>query len=248
VQITTVSLPNWTEGIPYQQTLAAVGGTGKLDWVDQNSGLSGTGLSLMSNGILAGTPNGPRQINFTARATDQVGAFGERAFSFTINAEVAITTASLPDGEQGTAYSFQLQSTGGTGTKTWSDKNNNLSGTGLTFSADGLLSGVPGVYGPITFTARVADELGSAEEKEFTFNIAKAILSGDANADTFVDVSDATWIINYVFIPGSPEPDPYEAGEVNCDSIVDVSDAVYIINYIFVSGPVPCDCEEKYAK
>jgi hypothetical protein len=66
-------------------------------------------------------------------------------------------------------------------------------------------------------------------------------ICGDANNDETVNVSDATAIINYIFVPGSPEPDPLEAGDVNCDGTVNVTDAVCIINYIFVGGNAPCD-------
>lgn len=66
-------------------------------------------------------------------------------------------------------------------------------------------------------------------------------ICGDANRDLSVNVSDAVFIINFVFVGGSP-PDPYESGNVNCDSSVNVSDAVYIINYVFVGGSAPCDC------
>jgi hypothetical protein len=65
---------------------------------------------------------------------------------------------------------------------------------------------------------------------------------GDANGDQSVNVSDAVYIINYVFITGSPAPDPLEAADSNCDGSVNVSDAVYIINYVFITGsPSPCD-------
>jgi Dockerin type I domain len=66
-------------------------------------------------------------------------------------------------------------------------------------------------------------------------------ICGDANNDATVNVSDAVWIINYVFAGGDP-PIPYEAGECNCDGTVNVSDAVWIINYVFVGGNAPCDC------
>jgi hypothetical protein len=67
---------------------------------------------------------------------------------------------------------------------------------------------------------------------------------GDANADASVNVSDAVYIINYVFITGSPEPLPVKAcGDANSDASVNVSDAVYIINYVFIIGsPAPGDC------
>lgn len=65
-------------------------------------------------------------------------------------------------------------------------------------------------------------------------------LCGDANNDSGVNVSDAVFIINYVFV-GGDAPDPIDSGEVNCDDSVNVSDAVYIINYVFVGGTPPCD-------
>jgi len=64
-------------------------------------------------------------------------------------------------------------------------------------------------------------------------------LCGDADADEDINVSDAVYIINYVF-KGGPAPDPLEAGDADCDGAVNVSDGVYIINYVFKGGPEPC--------
>ena len=63
---------------------------------------------------------------------------------------------------------------------------------------------------------------------------------GDANADASVNLSDAVYIINYVF-SGGDAPVPYDAGDVNCDGKCNVSDAVFIINYVFSGGKAPCD-------
>jgi len=63
---------------------------------------------------------------------------------------------------------------------------------------------------------------------------------GDANNDGAVNISDAVWIIGYVFVGGSA-PYPYLSGDVNCDSAVNISDAVWIINLVFVGGNDPCD-------
>ncbi len=68
-----------------------------------------------------------------------------------------------------------------------------------------------------------------------------AYICGDGNNDGDVNVSDAVWIINYVFVSGDA-PLPIEAGDANCDGDVNVSDAVWIINFVFVSGPAPCEC------
>ncbi len=67
-------------------------------------------------------------------------------------------------------------------------------------------------------------------------------ICGDANSDSLVNISDAVFIVNYVFVGGSPAPEIMEAADVNCDVNVDVSDAVYLINHIFVNGsPAPCE-------
>lgn len=67
-------------------------------------------------------------------------------------------------------------------------------------------------------------------------------ICGDANWDAVVGISDAIYIINYVFA-GGDTPDPYESGDVSCDGMVNVSDAVWIINYIFMGGYSPCDID-----
>jgi hypothetical protein len=67
-------------------------------------------------------------------------------------------------------------------------------------------------------------------------------LCGDANADASVDVSDAVWVINYVFVGGDPPQPILACGDANGDASVDVSDAVWVINYVFVGGDPPGDC------
>jgi hypothetical protein len=62
---------------------------------------------------------------------------------------------------------------------------------------------------------------------------------GDANGDGSIDVSDAVFLISYIF-SGGPAPDPLAAGDANCDGEVDISDAVFLISYIFSGGLAPC--------
>ena len=62
---------------------------------------------------------------------------------------------------------------------------------------------------------------------------------GDANSDGSVDISDAVYLISYIF-GGGPAPVPLIAGDANCDLAVDISDAVYLIGYIFGGGAPPC--------
>lgn len=65
---------------------------------------------------------------------------------------------------------------------------------------------------------------------------------GDADFDGLANISDAVFIIAYIF-SGGPAPHPYEAGDVNCDGMVNVTDAVYLVQYIFVGGNPPCDTD-----
>jgi Dockerin type I domain len=67
-------------------------------------------------------------------------------------------------------------------------------------------------------------------------------LCGDANNDGVVNVSDAVWIINYVFVGGGAPQPVLACGDANTDGTVNVSDAVWIINYVFVGGGPPLDC------
>jgi hypothetical protein len=66
-------------------------------------------------------------------------------------------------------------------------------------------------------------------------------LCGDANSDDNVNVSDAVYIINWVFLPEAPAPIPIQSGETNCDGDLNISDAVWLILYIFDEGNNPCD-------
>ena len=67
-------------------------------------------------------------------------------------------------------------------------------------------------------------------------------ICGDANSDQSVNVSDAVWIIGYIFVGGDP-PVPLESGDVNCDQTCNVADVVWILNYVFAGGYDPCDID-----
>ena len=67
---------------------------------------------------------------------------------------------------------------------------------------------------------------------------------GDTNASGRIDITDAVYLINYIFA-GGPAPQDDAAGDFNCSGRTDITDAVFMINYIFASGPAPCsgiDC------
>ncbi len=238
VSIVTDGIEDWTEGMPMSTALEVSGGHGTISWADVNNDLEGAGLSLSSEGVLAGTPSLAAPITFTASATDELGQFDQRQYSFIVNPAPAILTDTLPDGTIGVAYAQQLSASGGTGPLIWNDLDADLEATGLELSPEGLLSGVPSDTGTIAFIAEITDAVGAAVQKPFSVFVNVPYICGDANGDGDVNVGDAVFLINYVFKSG-PAPVPLEAGDANWDGDVNVADAVFVINYVFKGGPAP---------
>lgn len=146
----------------------------------------------------------------------------------------------------GQSYYLEFNAMGGDPPYTWQK----ISGQfpyGLTFHSGtpSYLDGIPNYTADFSFQMQVMDS--SVPPKADTTRIYISVVEpqsytcGDANSDDDVNVSDAVYIINYVFIGGTA-PDPMASAEVNCDGSVNVSDAVYIINYVFIGGNAPCDC------
>ncbi|PYU67989.1 MAG: hypothetical protein DMG52_32705 [Acidobacteria bacterium] len=76
LSVSTTSLPNGTQSAPYNQSLAAVGGTTPYTW----SLLSGTlpsGLTLSTSGQISGTPTTVGASNFTVQVTDSGDGHGD---------------------------------------------------------------------------------------------------------------------------------------------------------------------------
>jgi hypothetical protein len=84
VEITTVSVPDGTEGEAYSHQLVSAGGTGVHTWSDKNSELDAWGLSLSTTGLLSGTPTDTGVVSFTASAEDGVGSSDEAVLTFYI--------------------------------------------------------------------------------------------------------------------------------------------------------------------
>ncbi len=57
-------------------------------------------------------------------------------------------------------------------------------------------------------------------------------LFGDVNGDGRVNISDATYLIAYIFYAGPP-PQDYLSGDLNMDGNTDIADALFLLDYIF---------------
>ena len=67
------------------------------------------------------------------------------------------------------------------------------------------------------------------------------ILRGDANNNGHVNVSDVSYIDDYLFNAGAI-PSCLDAADVNDDGTVNVSDAVYLSTFLFQGGSAPPNC------
>jgi len=61
---------------------------------------------------------------------------------------------------------------------------------------------------------------------------------GDANCDGFVDASDVTYIIDYLFNLG-PAPPCLDAADVNDNGVVNTADIAYLASFLGAGGPPP---------
>lgn len=61
---------------------------------------------------------------------------------------------------------------------------------------------------------------------------------GDANNDRAVDMTDSTYILDYLF-DGGPVPPCMNQADANFDGIVNMSDATYILDFLFDDGAPP---------
>ena len=164
--ITTTSLPAGTEGTAYSQTVAATGGAGMLTLSITGAGTLPAGLTMSSGGAITGTPTGPNgTASFTVKVTDSsVGSTGPQsntqALSILINLPPppSITTTSLPNATEGTAYNQTVAATGGLTPYTFTISSASGLPAGLSMDTSGHITGTPtGPNGTSNFTVKVTD-------------------------------------------------------------------------------------------
>ncbi|HVR74993.1 MAG TPA: dockerin type I repeat-containing protein [Planctomycetota bacterium] len=61
---------------------------------------------------------------------------------------------------------------------------------------------------------------------------------GDSNADASRNISDAVYILGYLFTGGA-DPPCLEAADTNNDGGINITDGVYLLGFLFLGGPAP---------
>jgi alpha-tubulin suppressor-like RCC1 family protein len=176
--ISTDVLPGLVSGAAYSAALTGTGGTPDYTWTA--SGLP-DGITLSADGHLSGTTTAVGVHSVQLTLTDANAETATKTVSFTVTAALSITTASLPDGIVGTAYTATLTATGGTPDYTWT-----ASGLpdGLTINeTTGTISGTPTTAGSNTSVSITATDAALVTQtRAFSVTVAsggvKAIAAG----------------------------------------------------------------------
>ncbi len=152
----------------------------------------------------------------------------------------------LPEGYLGVPYFHQFSAVGGLPPYEWLHIGGDMPlGCDFTGGAVGTIAGTPSFNWTYYFTVVCKD--ADSPQKQDTISLSLRVvdppgnpfLCGDANGSELVTISDAVYLINYIF-SGGPAPEPLDSGDADCSSLINISDVVYLINYIFSGGAVPC--------
>jgi fibronectin type 3 domain-containing protein len=165
----TSPLPAGTVGTSYTYTFTATGST-PITW--QMTSGSVPGLTLSTAGVLSGTPATANTFTFTVQASNGTAPNDSMTFDVTINpmpptAPTITSTSPLPQGTEGSPYSFAFSATGSP-TILWTVVAGALPG-GLNLSPAGVLSGTPTAVGVFTFDVQAAN--GTAPDAVMTFDL-----------------------------------------------------------------------------
>lgn len=212
------TLPPFNEGVFYSYQLQAVDADNHDLTFTDDGGLP-AGLSLSASGLISGTSSDVNPHTFTVTVTDERGASVPRTFTLGANAAPSFpdTTTSLPMASLNEEYSTEIQAT---------DEEEadvvyaHVAGTlppGLTFNADGTLTGTPTTAGTWTFSVQATDPHGLTDTGSFSLKVNAAPIWATASEAPMAHVG-----VSYTF-------DTEGATDANGDGIT----------YELVSGAYP---------
>jgi predicted RNA-binding protein with TRAM domain len=138
---------------------------------------------------------------------------------------LAISTVGLPVGQVGVAYEAALEAAGGIEPYTWAIVDGTLP-DGLELDAEtGVISGIPTEGDVFEFTVQVTDAGDSTATKNLFIVVLPAVIRGDANGDSVVNVLDMVLIGQHWGQIGSPGWIPED---VMKDGVINVLDMIIV--------------------
>ncbi len=119
------------------------------------------------------------------------------------------------------------------------DNSNGVFASNVTESANPHSAGYAQMLGSGYGIDVAGNRICVAAGQALTTFSASSFIVGDADASGGIDISDAVFLIGYIF-GGGPAPSPIRSGDADCSGSIDISDVVYLIAYIFAGGAPPC--------
>jgi hypothetical protein len=197
--ISTVTLPDPTNGIAYSAAISVSGGTAPLTF-SISSGALPAGLAInATTGAITGTPSITGAVNFTAHVADSSATpqTASQALSLRVNAPLTISSLGLPSAAVNVPYSTLLVASGAVNPLTWSIASGSLP-VGLSLNgATGIVSGIPTAVGTTNFTLQVVDSANPSR----TASHAVSIIVNSQFAVTATAPPNATVLLPYLFTP-----------------------------------------------
>ncbi len=173
--ITNTSLPTATVNVPYSIQLAGSGAIHPYTW--SATGLP-AGLTMSTTGVITGTVTSAGTSSVNVLLTDSNGTSISKTFSLVVADLLTITSASLPFGTTGVAYSVNLTATGGTAPYTWS-----ATGlpAGVTLSTTGVLSGTPTTAATSSVSVTLKDATNTSVVKVLSLKVVAPLVISTAS-------------------------------------------------------------------
>jgi hypothetical protein len=170
--ILTLNPLTGTLNAPFNGLVRATGGTEPYTFT-QPAGWLPPGLTLKSDGSIAGSPTQVGAFQFSVQAEDKNGATGTQNFMITITEGVLKVALSISEGTLNMPFNSLLTATGGTLPYTFKI----LTGTlppGLTLNilvGGGEITGTPTQVGSFPFVVQATDSSGATGTANFTITI-----------------------------------------------------------------------------
>ncbi|HIH31041.1 TPA: hypothetical protein HA243_06600, partial [Candidatus Micrarchaeota archaeon] len=214
----TNSLENGNVGVPYNQTMVAIGGEQPYSW--SVSGSLPDNLTLNpATGEITGTPSAIGSFNFTIYVYSSDNVTSSKAFTVSVANDVYILTSSLPVGREWYAYNYDLTAAGGSPPYNWTQVAGQMD-LCLSLKSTGRISAAPGESSPCddgiyNFTARATDQMGNSHQKDFILQIDKKMYICDSMSNAVVGIpyselvdvcNDNGYSLNWSLYSGTPPP------------------------------------------
>ena len=181
ITFSPASLSPGISGSSYSVSLTASGGASPYTYsISSGAPPSSLGLSNSDPGqsdnecVVSGTISAAAgTYSFTIQAKDAGNYAGSQSYTLNVYNPISITTASLPGGDAGTAYSTTLAATGGSGSYTWTYDS---LPSWLSISSAGVLYGETpsspiGSPFSVTVTATDTNDSGNYVTKSFSLTV-----------------------------------------------------------------------------